>query len=79
MKTIHDFFVFDVVIEFTESEFEFLRAHGKLIQTVKLTGEKYQAGDLEINKGSRRERRTRHLDTPDPLVSVLERFAVVPC
>ena len=48
MKTIYDFFVYDVVIELTKDEFELPRALGKLIQTAKLTGENDQAGDFHV-------------------------------
>jgi len=53
MKTIYDPLVFDVVVEFTKSEFEFPRAPGKPIQTTELTGRKDKADDfpVEIHRG----------------------------
>ena len=38
MKVIYDFFVFDAVMKFGKSEFEFRRALRTLIQTAELTG-----------------------------------------
>lgn len=47
MKIIYNFFVFDVVMKFGKSEFEFRRALETPIQTAELTGnERRRAGDF---------------------------------